>query len=86
MDAEQARQVDATLRRLGIPGVVAPEDPEDLSGAWRVYDSADPATREDKTADALSSVVAKFCEISPEPREKRQQGPTRGFVFPSADD
>ncbi|MFI1676543.1 hypothetical protein [Streptomyces sp. NPDC020607] len=86
MDAEQARQVDATLRRLGIPGVVAPVDPENPAGAWRVYDSADPATREDTTADALASVVAKFREISPEPPEKRHQGPTRGFVFPPADD
>ncbi|MFD4632585.1 hypothetical protein ACFVYR_12690 [Streptomyces sp. NPDC058284] len=86
MDAEQARQVDATLRRLGIPGVVAPEDPEDPAGAWRVYDSADPATRKDTTADALASVVAKFRETSPEPPEKRQQGPTRGFVFPPEED
>ncbi|MFF1381014.1 hypothetical protein [Streptomyces sp. NPDC058308] len=83
MDAEQARQVDATLRRLGIPGVVAPEDPEDPAGAWRVYDSADPTTRRDTTADALASVVAKFRETSPESPEKRQQGPARGFVFPS---
>lgn len=86
MDAEQARQVEATLRRLGIPGVVAPEDPDDPAGAWRVYDSAAPATRKDATADALASVVAKFREISPEPSEKRRQGPTRGFVLPPEED
>lgn len=80
MDAEQARQVDAALRQLGIPGVVAPEDPENPAGAWRVYDSADPATRKDTTADTLASVVA---ELSPAPPERRQSGPTRGFVWPS---
>ncbi|MFE2377470.1 hypothetical protein [Streptomyces sp. NPDC059398] len=76
MNAEQARQVDAVLRQLKIPGVVAPEDPENTAGPWRVYDKADPATRRDVTADALASVAAKFPEEKPEP------GPTRGFVIP----
>ena len=80
MDAEQARQVDAVLRQLGIPGVVAPENPENPAGPWRVYDTADPATRRDVTADALASVAAKF------PKEKSGSGPMRGFVIPPKDE
>ncbi|MFJ6658000.1 hypothetical protein ACIQNG_16780 [Streptomyces sp. NPDC091377] len=76
MDAEQARQVDAVLRQLGIPGVVAPVDQENPAGQWRVYDTADPTTRREMTADALASVAAEF------PGEKPGPGPTRGFVIP----
>ncbi len=76
MDAERARQVDALLRRLGIPGVVAPEDPENTAGPWRVYDTADPANRRDVTTEALASVAAKF------PEEPSGSGPMRGFVIP----
>ncbi|WP_062204857.1 hypothetical protein [Streptomyces sp. NBRC 109706] len=79
MDADEARQVDAMLRQLGIPGVVAPEDPENTAGPWRVYDTADPATRRDVTADALASVAAKF------PKGQPGSGPTRGFVIPPKD-
>lgn len=86
MDAEEARQVDAALRRLGIPGVVAPEDPENAAGGWRVYDSADPLTRRDTTADALAAVVAKFGEANPEPAPRAEPGPTRGFIIPPAQD
>ncbi|MFJ5737802.1 hypothetical protein [Streptomyces microflavus] len=82
MDAEQARQVDRVLRQLGIPGVVAPEDPENLTGPWRVYDQADPATRRDVTADALAALAAKFRPSTP----GRQTGPTRGFVLPPKKD
>ncbi len=82
MDAEQARQTERMLRRLGIPGVVAPESPDNPAGPWRVYDGADPANRKDTTADALASLAAKFHELSPELPEVRQQGPTRGFVLP----
>ncbi|MFH8558701.1 hypothetical protein ACH4FE_34645 [Streptomyces celluloflavus] len=82
MNADQARQVDATLRRLGIPGVVAPEDPENAAGAWRVYDGVDPAIREDITADVLAAFVAKFREADPEPPGKSQASPTRGFIIP----
>ncbi|WP_043264163.1 hypothetical protein [Streptomyces sp. CT34] len=82
MNAEEARQVDAALRRLGIPGVVAPEDPVHAAGTWRVYDSADPGTRQDITADALAAFVAKFREVNPEPPGKPQSGSTRGFVIP----
>ncbi|MFE7319188.1 hypothetical protein ACFU7T_39710 [Streptomyces sp. NPDC057555] len=85
MNAEEARQVDATLRRLGIPGIVAPEDPEHAAGKWRVYDSADPATRQDITADTLAAVVAKFREADPEPFGNRRSGPTRGFILPPED-
>lgn len=85
MNAEEARRVDAALRRLGIPGVVAPEDPEDPAGEWRVYDSADPATRKDTTADALASVVAKSLEAGPEPSRHPEAGPTRGFIIPPRD-
>ncbi|KAB8169749.1 hypothetical protein FH609_005510 [Streptomyces sp. 3MP-14] len=80
MDAEQARHVAAVLRRLGIPGEVAPEDPENASGPWRVYDTADPVTRRDVTADVLASVTAKFPEGRP------GSGPSRGFVVPSGDE
>ncbi|MFD7661582.1 hypothetical protein [Streptomyces sp. NPDC059788] len=82
MDAEEARRVDATLRRPGIPGVVAPEDPDDAAGAWRVYDSPAPATRKDTTADALTAVVAEFRAAEPEPARGPDSGPTRGFVIP----
>ncbi|MDT0441628.1 hypothetical protein [Streptomyces johnsoniae] len=80
MDAEQARHVGAVLRRLGVAGVVAPEDPENPAGEWRVYDKADPATRRDVTADALAVVAAQLAA------EERGSGPTRGFVLPSADE
>ncbi|MET7640114.1 hypothetical protein [Streptomyces sp. NPDC005438] len=79
MNGEDARQVEAVLKRLGIPGVVAPEDPANTAGPWRVYDTADPATRRDVTADALASLAAKF------PKEKPGSGPTRGFVIPPED-
>ncbi len=80
MDAEQARQVDAVLRQLGIPGVVAPVDPENTAGPWRVYDTADPTTRRDVTADTLASVAARF------PEEKPGPGPMRGFIIPPKDE
>ncbi|MEV3875427.1 hypothetical protein [Streptomyces sp. NPDC049906] len=79
MDAEQARQVDVVLRQLGIPGVVALEDPENTAGSWRVYDTAEPATRRDVTADVLAAVAAKF------PEEEPGSGPMRGFVIPPKD-
>ncbi|MFJ4972391.1 hypothetical protein [Streptomyces sp. NPDC088755] len=82
MDAEQARQVDSVLRRFGIPGVVAPVDPENPAGSWRVFDQADPETRKDATADALAALAATFPSSSPSPAPKRQSGPTRGFVYP----
>ncbi|MFH9423373.1 hypothetical protein [Streptomyces sp. NPDC017529] len=82
MDAEEARHVDATLRRLGIPGIVAPEDPGGTGGAWRVYDRPDPGTRQDITPDALAAVVAKFRGESPETTRRADGGPTRGFVIP----
>ncbi|MFI0155275.1 hypothetical protein [Streptomyces lydicus] len=86
MNAEEAREVDATLRRLGIPGVVAPADPEDAAGEWRVYDSVEPATRTDITAQVLAAFVAKFREADPEPPGKPQTGPTRGFIIPPNED
>jgi hypothetical protein len=78
MNAEEARHVDAVLRHLGVNGVIAPEDPENLAGAWRVYDRADPVTRRDTTADALVSLAKVF--------RREQKGPTRGFVIPPTDD
>ncbi|AYA18336.1 hypothetical protein DCW30_09305 [Streptomyces alfalfae] len=80
MDAEQARQVETVLGRLDIPGVVAPEDAENPAGPWRVYDTADPATRRDVTADVLATVAARF------PEEEPGSGPMRGFVIPPKDD
>ncbi|MFF4697266.1 hypothetical protein [Streptomyces chattanoogensis] len=78
--------MDATLRRLGIPGVVAPVNPEHAAGTWRVYDSADPVTRKDITSDVLAAFVAKFREANPEPPGKPQSGPTRGFIVPPNED
>jgi hypothetical protein len=83
MNAEEAWQLDATLRRLGIPGVVAPEDPDNPAGEWRVYDTADTTTRKDTTADALAAVAAKFREATPEPTRR---GPMRGFIIPPEED
>ncbi len=57
--------------------MVAPENPENTAGPWRVYD---PATRRDVTADALASLAAKF------PEEKPGPGPMRGFVIPPTDE
>ncbi|KEF06534.1 MULTISPECIES: hypothetical protein [Streptomyces] len=82
MDAEEARHVDATLRRLGIPGIVAPENPDDTAGAWRVYDSLDPTVRKDTTPDVLAAVVAQFGEADPKPPRRADGGPTRGFIIP----
>ncbi|GCD41639.1 hypothetical protein [Streptomyces paromomycinus] len=82
MDAEEARQVDATLRLLGIPGIVAPEDPDNAAGVWRVYDSPVPSTRKDTTADILAAVVAQFREAGPEPLRRADGGPTRGSIIP----
>ncbi|WP_030668064.1 hypothetical protein [Streptomyces rimosus] len=82
MDAEEARHVDATLRRLGIPGIVAPEDPDDAAGTWRVYDSSDPGARKDITADVLAAIAATFREAGPGPGRRADGGPARGFVIP----
>ncbi|MDT0341488.1 hypothetical protein [Streptomyces litchfieldiae] len=90
MNAEEARHVDAVLRHLGLPGVVAPEDPENPAGVWRVYDRADPEKRTDTTADALVSLAKAFRRESrasaSEPAQDEQKGPTRGFVIPPTDD
>ncbi|ARF72754.1 hypothetical protein B7C62_11065 [Kitasatospora albolonga] len=86
MDAEQARQVDSVLRRFGIPGVVAPENPENLTGPWRVFDQANPESRKDVTADALAALAALVPTSTPDPAPKRQSGPTRGFVLPPKND
>lgn len=81
VDAEQGRHVEAVLRELGIPGVVAPEETGNAAGPWRVYDRADPATRRDVTSDALAAVAAAFRQQRPGP-----SGPTRGFVIPPEDE
>ncbi|MFD5207751.1 hypothetical protein ACFWNF_12605 [Streptomyces anulatus] len=86
MNAEQARHVDAVLRQLGIPGIVAPEDPENLTGPWRVYDTADPATRKDTTADVLAALAAEFRPSVRDADPRRRSGPTRGFVLPPKKD
>ncbi|MDT0270683.1 hypothetical protein RM844_30870 [Streptomyces sp. DSM 44915] len=87
MNAEEARQVDAVLRRLGLPGVVAPEDPADPGGEWRVYDQADPETRTETTADALVGLATAYPGEAPPSGSARgdQRGPTRGFVLPPTD-
>lgn len=85
MDAEEARRTDAKLRRMGIPWVVAPVDPEAPAGKWGVYDSADPSTRKPIAPDALRDVLAKLRATLPELPGKRQ-APTRGFVLRPEED
>ncbi|WP_380280689.1 hypothetical protein [Kitasatospora purpeofusca] len=75
MDEDEAQQVANSLRRLGIQGIVSPEDLGDPDGQWRVYDSADPSTRRDITDDVLTVVRGRS-------RQAGQAGPTRGFVVP----
>jgi hypothetical protein len=80
MNAKEAQALKAALKRWNVPGVVAPEDPGNPDGAWRVFDGPDPETRRDITADALAA-VAKF--EGPGVAATRRTGPTRGFVIPS---
>ncbi|GGP39992.1 hypothetical protein GCM10010278_15890 [Streptomyces melanogenes] len=80
MDAEEARRTDAKLRRMGIPWVVAPVDPEAPAGNWGVYDSTEPATRQPITPHALEDVLAKLRVTRPE-TPGRRPAPTRGFVL-----
>ncbi|MGD9482344.1 hypothetical protein WDH52_03645 [Streptomyces sp. TRM70308] len=77
MGPDEARRVDALLRKLGIEGVVAPIDPDNSTGQWRVYDTADPYARTDVTAAALASVARLIMGNEPGP-----SGPTRGFIIP----
>ncbi|MBW1600995.1 hypothetical protein JJV70_02515 [Streptomyces sp. JJ66] len=77
MGPDEARRVEALLRKLGIQGVVAPIDPDNATGEWRVYDTADPHARTDMTAAALAAVAGRLPEDDPPP-----SGPTRGFVVP----
>ncbi|MBD0747076.1 hypothetical protein [Streptomyces sp. CBMA152] len=80
MDADEARRTDAKLRRMGIPWVVAPVDPEAPAGRWGVYDSAEPSTRKPIAPDVLGDVMAKLLATRPELPGK-QQAPTRGFIL-----
>ncbi|MGW7521507.1 hypothetical protein ACWGJ2_38670 [Streptomyces sp. NPDC054796] len=86
MNAEEARRVDAAMRRLALPGVVAPVDPRDASGEWRVYDQADPDGRFDITADTLVAVVVELSGARPSRQPPQPAGwpagPARGFVYP----
>ncbi|MFJ9693983.1 hypothetical protein [Kitasatospora sp. NPDC101183] len=75
MDEHKARRVADTIRQLGIRGVVSPEDPDKPDGRWRVYDSADAATRRDITDEVLTVI---------EGRSRPQTGPARGFVVPKS--
>ncbi|WP_329401748.1 hypothetical protein [Streptomyces melanogenes] len=86
MNAEEARHVEAVLRHMGLPGVVAPDDPENPAGPWRVYDQADPDTRQDTTADALVGLAQAFHVSRPLPPGQPKPGPTRGFVIPPKGD
>lgn len=78
MGRDEAERVADVLRRLEVSGVVAPVDPEDPAGEWRVYDHSEPETRRDITADVLAAVTARV----PTPGEPERTGPTRGFVLP----
>ncbi|MBP0449062.1 hypothetical protein J5Y04_05825 [Kitasatospora sp. RG8] len=71
MDENEAQQMANTLRRLGIRGIVSPEDLSNPDGQWRVYDSSDPAARRDITDEVLTVVKGM---------SRTTGGPTRGFV------
>ncbi|MGA5824238.1 hypothetical protein ACPC54_41135 [Kitasatospora sp. NPDC094028] len=72
MDENEAQRVANTLRRLGVRGIVSPEDLGNPDGQWRVYDSADPDIRRDITDEVLAITRGSF----------RKTGPARGFVVP----
>ncbi|MGV9268495.1 hypothetical protein ACWDRR_27945 [Kitasatospora sp. NPDC003701] len=75
MDELEAQQVANTLRRLELRGFVFPEDPENPGGRWRVYDSADAATRRDITDEVLTVIAGRS--------RADGTGPTRGFIIPA---
>ncbi|MFE2305674.1 hypothetical protein [Streptomyces sp. NPDC059411] len=66
MTADEAYQLHAAMRQLGIPGAVEPTDPSDLAGTWHVVDEAG----QDITAYALAQVAGA-----------RRRQPARGFVI-----
>ncbi|MGW0392466.1 hypothetical protein ACWDYJ_16530 [Streptomyces sp. NPDC003042] len=70
MDGSEAWQVHTAMRQYGIPGLVAPETPQNPEGSWRVYDVDDPDTRQDITAYVLAEVATA-----------RGRQPERGFVI-----
>ncbi|MGW3039275.1 hypothetical protein ACWC9T_04310 [Kitasatospora sp. NPDC001159] len=74
MDENEAQRVADRLRRLGVRGIVSPEDPDKPNGQWRVYDSTDLVTRRDITDEALAIIKGM----------SRGTGPARGFVVPSS--
>jgi hypothetical protein len=84
MNAEEAQALSAALKRWNIPGVVAPEDPGNPEGPWRVYDRADAETRRDITAATLAA-LAKCERPGVTATGRTGTGPTRGFVIPSSD-
>ncbi|MEU6238929.1 hypothetical protein [Kitasatospora sp. NPDC047058] len=73
MDENEARQLANTLHRLGIRGIVSPEDLDNPDGQWRVYDRSDPVVRRDIT-DAVLTIVSG--------KSRTAAVPTRGFVVP----
>lgn len=74
VDENEAQQMANTLRRLGVRGIVSPEDLDNPNGRWRVYDSADVTTRRDITDEALTVIAGR----------SQQGGPARGFVVPQS--
>ncbi|KJK57407.1 hypothetical protein UK12_16945 [Saccharothrix sp. ST-888] len=74
MGEDEAEQVASALRRRGLRGVAAPQDPDHPEGEWRVYDGTDPVTRRDITDEARAATTGV----------PGKTGPTRGFVLPSA--
>ncbi|MEU9096481.1 hypothetical protein [Streptomyces sp. NPDC048361] len=82
MDAYEAREVEAKIKRLGLSWIVAPMDPNNSEGPWGVYDIADPATREPIKAEAWSAVLAKAADSAHDSRSNQGRTATRGFVVP----
>lgn len=66
MDAHEVSSLHDSMRRYGIPGELAPVDPANRAGAWRVVD---PATGRDITHAVRGRVAAAA-----------GQRPMRGFV------
>jgi hypothetical protein len=79
MTEDQARHVETMLRLYGLPGIAAAVDPDDPSGAWRIYDAADVDTRRDITDEVTRKLYADARSESAATATPRA---VRGFIIP----
>lgn len=70
MDAREVSALHDSMRQHGIPGALAPEDPQNPAGPWRVFDDTSPGERRDITDATLAAVAAAV-----------RRRPSRGFVI-----